>query len=873
MSARLPRWPERLLARAVPDHERRVAILGDLREEYAQRPAGWRRSNAYALSCLWLSAQYGVTRLRRAPGRHSWSIESVRLDFAQAARSLTRSPGYLGACAASLTLGIAAATAIITIAYGALGRPLPFPKQDELLRFGSTFPASPPGSLSSMSPANFLDVARSARGFSAIGAYSLRRSVLITPALTERALGAVTTGNTLGLLGVAPIAGRLLGTDDDRPSSDPVVVIGESAWQRFFNRAPSAIGGTITIDLVPHTVVGVVPSALYLPGGPEFWTTFRWSAATAARRNRHDIEPIARLLPGVSFDHGRDELRRLGLQLAATYPADNSQRSIDAVRVSDWFDGSAGPSSQSVLRLISIGAAVILLVAMINVTTITLGRVEQRRRDATIHRALGSTTWRMRQRRAAEAVLLTCPGVVAGLGLAAWLVPAVLARFGDSVPRAATIRVDDFSVLLALACGLLSVLVIVGASSAMSDWTSLRSDTRTMTTGRPVVRRTLVALQVGLATTVLYGALVVGSTLWTLARVDLGVPVDRTIVFSVGLPAERFGQPADITRFFDTLESALRDLPGVEHVGITSRQPLSGGTNGLVSTMDGARALPIAEWRDVSPGFFDALGLRIMAGRNFSDVATAEADNVIVSETLARALFADLTPIGQSVRVDGLVAMHIVGVSADFRDFGPTRPPRPTIYFRHGSKPGFASIGTMNVIVRGGAPASAMVSMATTALRALDPAVPIDRPVTLASLAERAQGVSRRAAAAMLIAFTVIAVTLAGIGIAGVVAFNVQRRTREIGVRMALGSTSTAVLRSVLGEGVALTFAGAVAGAAGAWWINRLVTSVVIESARPHIASVLVVVMAILAAVAFLACAAPARRAARISVVDALRAE
>ena len=305
-----------------------------------------------------------------------------------------------------------------------------------------------------------------------------------------------------------------------------------------------------------------------------------------------------------------------------------------------------------------------------------------------------------------------------------------------------------------------------------------------------------------------------------------------TAVFSVALPSERYHDPVRVAQFFDYLQRRLASIPGVLQVGITSRAPFNGGTNGDVSTAESPSRTTLAEWRAVSPGFFGALGLRVTAGRGFAGPPSQDAEAVIFSAALARALFGGGDAIGERIRMDGR-NLTVVGVVTDFRDFGPTRDPRPTVYLRHGSSPGFASSGSMIALARGTLPAAAILPAARDILRELDPAVPIDRFTTLADQAERAQGVSRLAAGSLLTLFTAIAVALAVIGIAGVIAFDVERRTRDIGVRLALGSTPRAIVRRVLLEGGALTLAGGLLGVTGAWWMDRLVADLTVGWARP----------------------------------------
>lgn len=880
---RLPAWPGRLLLRVLGNDARGRSMAGDVYQEYASQPAGVRRSARYALACLALAARFGPDRWRKGPGTFRSAgaglASGLRLDFRQALRSLAHAPGYWLGAVATLALGIGAAATIATIIYGAMLRPVPYPEAQQLVRFGDARVTDASRSLWSMSVADLRDYRRQTQVFSAMAALRWQRRVVSTDALSERLTGAVVTGNFFDVLGLAPRLGRWLTPDDDRPASVPAVVIGERTWQRQFGGRPDAIGRTVLIDFVPYVVVGVAPADLVVPGAPEFWTTFRWDAAAASDRRHRSVEPVGRLRPGATFDQGVDELRRLSAGLAREFPEHQRGMTVTAIPFERWIKGAnsgAAASGHALWPLVGAGASLLLLISFINVTSLTLGRAEGRRHDAALRRALGASPGRILRQQVIEATFVGAPAAAVGLLLAAWLVPLVVTRYGRGIPRVTTIAFDSSTVWTAAASALCAVVVLaVSAGHHRSRPIDLRGDRRAGGPGGLRLRRALVTAQVSLVAMLLYGAIVVGGTVWSLSRVNLGVPLEHATTFSLTAPASRYPDPVSLEQFFGTVSERIDALPGVRAVGATSRQPFAGGTNGPVASADDpARAVPVVEWRAVSPGFFEAMGLPIIQGRGFTAaVAARDAGSAVASASLARALFGTERAVGRRIVLEGSSPVEIVGVVADFRDFGPMRAHRPTVYLRHASQPGFAAAASVIFIVRQDPGAPDVAPLIRDRVRGIDPDVPVDRISTLEALAAQSVGVPRRTAAVLLSLFTGVAIALGALGIFGVVAFNVARRTRELGIRLAMGATARGIERRVLAEGARLVGAGMLVGGAGMFWVDGLVSGFATQGARPPVVVVLAGIGLVLAGVALLASYVPARRASRVPLLDALRAD
>ena len=864
---------ERLLLRIVGSDVRGRSIAGDLREEYAQRQAGLATRVRYALACLRVAVRYAPARALAALLRMTGAFA---LDLRQSTRALGHTPLYWLACATTLALGIGATTTIGTVVYGALLQPLPFPHPDRLVRFGDVSLKNRVG-LSSASIPNFVDLQRRAQGFDVMAAYRSERAIVSGPDLSERLQGAFVTTNFFEVFELPPLAGRWFGTADQTSTPRPVI-ISERAWRRLFGSRHDAIGRTIQIDLVNHIVIGIAGSNQVALGAVDFWKPIRWDGDGLTARRRRSIEPLGRLRAGVTVDHAREELRALFAELGREHPVENAAWTMNVLPIAEWIGSFGGVNSRSMLQLIGAGAVVLLVVALINVTSLTLGRAQQRQRDAVVRRALGATRGRLFAQHLTEGLLIGLPAGLAGALLASWAVPVIVARYGDTFPRSSTVAFGAGSVLMAAAAGLIAAVCIAGLASLRRSVAgdSLRTDARGSSAASLRARLALVTTEVALSALLLQAALLVASTIYGLSRVDMGVPLDRAITFEIGLPGGRYPDTERIARFIDDLTTRLTALPGVREVGATTRRPFAGGTNGEVAVADDpARTLPLVEYRAVTPGFFDALGITVREGRRFADgiaSGAAESGQVVISEQLARELFGGGRSIGRTLRTAAAAApVEVIGVVGDFRDFGPVRAGRPTIYFRHSFNDVFAVSPFSTIVVRHDGSGPDLTPLIRTTLQNVDRDVPMDNVMTLQTLADRSAGTSRRTAATLLLWFTGVALALGAIGIFGVIAFSVEQRRREIGIRLAVGDTPAGIRRRILVEGLKLTSFGLAVAALGSYWIRGAVASFVLPDVTPASWRILAGAAIVVAVVAVTACVIPARRAARTSLVSALR--
>ena len=864
---------ERLLLRLVGHDGRGRAIAGDLREEYARMTPGPATRARYALACVGVGLRYAAARMVR--GARQAAAASL-VDLRQSARALRQSPIYWLGCTLALALGIGAATTIGTVVYGVLLEPLPFPHPERLVRFGDASLRNPVG-LSSASVLNVVDLQARAQSFDVMAAYSSERAIISGPEGSERLQGAFVSPNFFDVFELPPLAGRWF-EPADRTSAPGVVIISERTWRRLLGARRDAIGQRIQIDLVDHTVIGIAGSDQVALGAVDFWKPARWNTDPSTARRRRSIEPLGRLRAGASVEQARDELRALFAALAREYPTENAAWTINVLPIEEWIGSVGGVNSRALLQLIGGGAIVLLAVAFINVASLTLGRTEQRQRDTLVRRALGATRGRLFAHSLSEGLLIGLPAGLAGALLAAWAVPLVVANYGDTFPRSSTVAFGGGSAVMAAGAGALAALCMaaLGGLTRGDSAASLRSDARGTSAGSLRARRALVTTEVALAALLLQAALLVAGTIYALARVDMGVPLDHAITFEIGLPVSRYPDESRIAAFVDELATRLAALPGVRAVGATTRRPFAGGTNGAVSAAgDPSRRVALAEYRAVTPGFFAALGIDVREGRTFAGGLASgprQAAQVVVSQQLARELFGSASAIGQHLRTTANAPpVEIIGVVGDFRDFGPVRAGRPTIYFRHSFNAVFARSPFSTVIVRHDGSGPDRTTLVRATLREIDRDVPMDAVNTLQALADRSAGTSRRTAASLLLWFTGIAVALGAIGIFGVVAFSVERRRREIGIRLAVGDTPAGIRRRILAEGVKLTAVGLVLAALASYWIRGALASFILADVTPAPWRVLAGVTAVIVAVAIAACLIPARRAARTSLVTALR--
>jgi putative ABC transport system permease protein len=828
-------------------------------------------------------------------------VAALFRDLRYAVRSLVASRGFALAAVASLALGIGANSAIFSLVDALLLRPLPVARPGELVEVYTSADDSYPNS--STSYPDFVDLRGQTAGvFSGLVGYSAMFAPLNDPAGGSRLLmGEVVTGDYFDVLGVKARLGRTFAPEEGAPGAAPVVVISDGFWRRQLAADPGAVGRTVRLRGLDYTVVGVAPAGFsgMIPGfSPELWITAAmveevepvgWQdvvpspsgATRLEQRGRRWMFVKGRLAPGVGRAAAQAAVDVVMARLAAAYPQTNEGRKGRVVpggevRIHPMIDQALAPAAALLMGVVGL----VLLVACANVANMLLARATGRRREIGVRLALGAGRGRLVRQLLVESALLAVAGGLVGLVLAYWA-GEVLAALPLPLPAQLSLdlgldlRVFAFTFLLSLATGLLFGLAPALAATRPDLVAQLKDDGAAAGTGRLRrfgLRGLLVVGQVAVTLVLLVGAALLLRSLLASLGADVGFRPQGLALASFDLGMVRYPE-AEGKRFVaDALERA-RALPGVAAAAVAERLPFSLNVHVNQVYPEGYTPAPgepgfALDVTRVSPGFFATLGVPLLRGRDFGPAdAEGTPGVVIVNEALARRFWPGEDPIGKRLRTQGPdgPAFEVVGLVADYAVRAVGEEPRPMVHFARDQR--YSPYATLVVRGRPGAPPQ------VEALRRLLLGMEPDLVLIEARTMEQMIGVTllpARAGAAVVGGFGLLALALAAVGLYGVIAYAVSRRTREIGIRMALGAAPAAVLRQVLGQGAALVAAGLALGAAGALAVTRLLAGAFFGLA-PFEPGALLAAAGLLAAVALAANLLPARRAARLDPVTALR--
>ena len=812
-------------------------------------------------------------------------------DAQFALRTLGRSPGFTTVVVLTLALGIGASTAIFSIVNAVVLRPLDYPEPQQLVRITSElrgFGATDTG----VAPAELIDYQSRTDLFTAVAGLQGVSANVTSGDTPERVEVMLVSWSYFSVLGVAPAHGRTFGRDDDTPGVANVAVVSDGFWRRRLNGDPQAVGRTIVIDEDSILIVGVMPRGFRHPGRTsqgdvDVWSPagFRTPASAPPSRSRRRIWGcLARLQPGVTVEQARARLAEYGVTVSAQFPSDYPERngwrpSVTPLR-EDVVGGIATP-----MFVLLCGVGLLLLVACVNVAHLVLARTSARRQELAIRRALGASGGQLMSQLAIESAMLAAAGGALAVLVASWGLRALVALAPGRVPRLDDVTLDLTAVavtaLIALAVTLVfafgPALHLRGAATfaALKEGGPGRSsDGRAART-----RGFLVAAEVAMATVLLVGAGLFIRTVVGMLNVPVGFEIDRLLTARVALPRPNdlaratYVDPARRAAAFHEALRRVGALPGVERAAMSSQIPM-GGFNAPVfvelarDPADGGPR-PVVHDFQVSSGYFDTMATRIVRGRPFADADGAGSEPVaIVSETAARMLWKGRDPIGETLRFSPeLPWMTVIGVAGDVRNRRLIDPPQPILYRPLEQGPGFL----VALLVRARAGTPALGESVARAVREVDPNLPVHSVRTMNEVIE-SNVAERRFLMRVLVIFGTLATALALLGIYGVMAYSVSQRTREIGIRMAIGARQADVSRMVLRSGLVLTAGGVCAGIAVALALTQLVESQLfgVRPADPlTMASVVVLMIVVAAGAAYL----PARRAARVDPVAALRSQ
>lgn len=813
-------------------------------------------------------------------------VEDLASDLAIAWRSMRRTPAFAFVVLATFALGIGANTAIFSVVRRVLIEPLPYHAPDRLYRL-YTAPAGADGDDNKLSAVELVDLASESRAFAGVTMSGNYGSAVYTDAQNAEPWRMASIAlDFLDVLGVRPALGREFAEQDVQPGAPRVALIGYETWQRVFGGDPRVVGRRIQLNNLDYTVVGVLPAGFVMPE-PGFNTVDALQplnvagiVRTARMSRGRAYRGIARLRDGAGEAALRAELPVLRRRLQDRYPEIKNAGVIRPVPLHAAIVGTAG----TVLLLVMFGAVVVLVIACVNIAGLFLSRAAVRQRELAVRVALGAARGRLVRQVLTECMLYGVVGGAAGVVLALGLERGLVALAGDALPQIGAVRLDGpvlaTAAVVSLLCGIVCGVAPALAATAVDVRESLgEAGARGASQSRLRVRgsRVLVSAQIAFAVVLLVGAGLLERTFNGLVRTNLGYTADtHALSFSVNLSGPRFRDTSARAAFMQALVDRVHALPGVTAIGYTWVAPWNGGLMGVRMRIEGrpnGAEPPSIEYATASDEFFSALQIPVRAGRVFTrDDRAGSPPVLVISESVARRFWPGANPIGARVRIDDLApgdsgtVLQIVGVVGDVRP-NLVDEPVPTLYTSERQRIGFGG----NVVVRTNGDAEALTPAIRQALHEIDPRVPLLFARTLRDVLR--QSIARQHLAMVLMAgFAALALGLAALGIYGVMAYATVARTREFGIRAAMGATPSSIVLLVLRQGIATTIAGVVAGAALALAGSKLLASLLVR-VSPHDPLTFAVAALVVALAALLASLLPARDATRVQPVEALRTE
>jgi putative ABC transport system permease protein len=829
-------------------------------------------------------------------GRHHMFWDSLRSDLQHAIRLSAKSPLVTALTVVALALGIGATTAIVAVVNSVLMKPLPYAEPDRLVIVWSN--ASQQGRpQNTISPANYRDFAsmnQTLQGLEGYFSFVTPLEMVSEGGHSEVTIGVTVTPRLFDLLGRSPALGRALSSDTDAFE----VVLSHAFWQRRFGGDPSVIGRTLQINTYPATIVGVMPPDFTFPYGTmlgpsgftrvtsiDLWAPMAFTGSRAAAnrmltpqgqlvRGVHWLGAIGRMKPGVTVEQVQADMSTVASQLEQAYPETNKGWGATVVPVLEQTVGSI----RAPLLVLLVGVAFVLLIATVNVANLVLARSIARQKELATRVALGAGRGRLIQQALTEGLLLALVGGIAGLMLARWGIAALVALAPPDLPRLDEIAPDatvlGVAALATLLTGIFVGLLPAWSASRVAPQSALQENSRGMvgSTFRHRTRAALVVAEVALAVTLTIGAGLLLRSFTSLLAVDAGFKPENLLTWQMNLP-DRLRTPEQRDAFYDEFLARMQALPGVVSVGGTSRLPL--GSTGLTTSIDiEGRPRPNAEWPEVqfrrSVGdYFRTMGIPVVRGRAFTKDDHRTAPPVaIVNQALANRLFPGEDPVGKRVRMGATQPwVEIVGLVGDVKHAALDEELQPEMYMNHMQ----GSIVSPYIALRTTADASTMMEMIRAEALAIDRDLPVYRMQTMEAV--KSESLAQRRFILMLVAaFGLLALSLAAIGVYGVMSLLVSERTQEVGVRLALGAHPSQVLKMLVAQATRLAVVGVTVGLAMSLLLMPLLQNQ-LYAVRPRDPMTMAGVPAVLIAVALLAALIPARRAMRVDPVKALRYE
>ena len=815
-------------------------------------------------------------------------MQTLWQDLRYGARMLLKKPGFTLVAVITLALGIGANTAIFTVINAALLRPLPYEEAERLVVVATTMRRDTV-EVRSVSYPDFVDWRDQNTVFERIAAQTSTSFTLTGGVEPERVNGELVSADYFPLLRAQAAMGRTFLPEEDRmPDTHRVALVGYGLWQRRFGGSSALLGQTIQLNDGNYTVVGVMPEGFHgVSDDAEIWLPMMMvssirPASQLQQRNQRWLSTVARLKPGATLAQAQAEMDAIMRPLEQAYPNSNRNRGARVTPLNEQFFGGL----QLTLWILLGAVGCVLLVACANVANLQLQRAAGRASEMAVRLALGATTRRLIRQLLTESLLLAAVGGSLGILIALWSVDFLVklspVTFPNFVKFTIDARVLGFSLLISVLTGALSGLApaLQAARPALNETLKAGGRGGSGGLGRNRLLSSIVVSEIALALTLLIGAGLMIRSLQRLQAVDPGFNVDRLLTMRVSLPLQRYPRER-IIAFSQQLRERLQALPGAQSVALASDLPLSGSTSAGPIELEGRHEAPAGgEFRmyrhRVTPGFFSTLGIPLVKGRDFTVDDHAQAPRVaIISETMARRYWPDEDPIGKRLREDSRGApipnpwLSIVGVVGEVKYRGLPQNPNadPDVYIPLAQTP----VGNLFLAARSGVDPNSLVAAVRGVLQKLDPNLPAYEVTTMAEQVTN-QTTRSRFSAWLLGVFGALALALAAIGIYSVMAYAVEQRSREIGVRVALGARAGDVLKMVIGQGMRLALLGVALGLGAALALTQLMKRLLfgVGAADPLTYGAIALLLTL---VALLACYVPARRATKVDPIVALRIE
>jgi putative ABC transport system permease protein len=797
-------------------------------------------------------------------------------DIRHGLRRIWKNPGFAAVTIGVLAVGIGANTAIFSVVNAVLVKPLPFPDAGRIVSVPHVPPPEifPGHKTFSVSPANYFDWKAQNDVFESMAIYTAGNVTLTGSGAPEPRRTGFVSADFFHVLGVRPLAGRLFAPGDDEPGRF-VAVLSEEFWKSRFGGDPAAVGRTFIADGQAHTIVGILPAGLAYPAEAVLWLPLPFTSSERAIRGMHDFQVLARLKRGVGVEAARAQMNAISARLAAQYPEDNKGWGATVIPLHEDLVGDV----RTALIVLLGAVAFVLLIACANVANLVLAKTLGRRKEIAVRTALGASRGRIVRKLFAETILLALCGGALGLAIAGLGARLITTFLGGRLPHITEIQVDATVLLFTLGVSLLTGAL----AGAIPAWRLTRANPgdalkqggrADSDAGNPVLRNALVTVEVALALMLMFGAGLLVRSLGRLRGVDPGFEPRNVLRAQLSIPDRKYASDAERRGFYEQVLERVRALPGVRSAGAINTLPLSPGGSTQPIAIEGAPAASLSEQPEVavrilSPGTLEALGIPLRRGRDVTDGDRDGAPAVIlVSETMAKKFWPGEDAVGKRLTLTfypGIVR-EVVGVVGDVKLLGLAHAePIAALYVPHGQLP----LSWMSLVVRTAQDPRLLGPAVDAVVHRMDPDLAVVNVGTMEEYLSTSLS-EARFNMLLLAVFAALALVLSAVGIYSVLAYAVRSRTREIGIRMALGAEGSRLVRMVVFEGMRPALIGLAIGIAGSLALGRLVATLLFGVASTDLAT-FAAASALLAVVALAACAVPAWRATRVQPTTALQ--